>query len=107
MWDRILAVKQLAIQAVRELCSQPDTDAVLLISISNAFNSLYYYTALQELYQPFSVPLINTYCHSNDLFVDGESILSTEGTTQGEIGMPMYELGILPLITKLDIHAVH
>jgi len=53
------------------------------------------------------VPLINTYCHSNDLFVDGESILSTEGTTQGEIGMPMYELGILPLITKLDIHAVH
>ena len=50
----------------------------------------------------------NTYRQPVELFVDGESILSTEGTTQGDpMGMPMYALGILPLICNLDTHSVH
>ena len=69
------------------------------------------YTALlniQELRLPFSVPLISTYRQPVELFDDGESILSTEGTTQGDpMGMPMYALGILSLIHNLDTHSVN
>ena len=99
-----------AIHVVRELHAQPDTEAILLNDASNAFNSLARNTALlniQELCPPFSVPLINIYRQPVELFVDGECILSTEGTTQGDpMGMPMYALGILPLIHKLDTHAI-
>ena len=100
-----------AIHAVRELYGHSDTEAILLIDASNAFNCLARNTALmniQEICPPFSVPLINTYRQPVELFVDGESIFSTEGTTQGDpMGMPMYALGVLPLIHKLDTHAVH
>ena len=78
------------------------TDVVLLIHASNAINSLARNTALmnvQELCPPFSVPLINTYRQPVKLFADGESILSTESTTQGDpMGMPVHAFGILPLI---------
>jgi len=99
-----------AIHAVRELFTCPDTEAVLLIDASNAFNSLARQTTLlniQQLCPPFSIPLINTYRSPVELFVGGESIFSTEGTTQGDpMGMPMYALGVLPLIHKLDAHSV-
>ncbi len=47
--------------------------------------------------------LINTYRHNPQLFVDGEAILSQEGTTQGDsLAMAMYAIGTLPLIHRLD-----
>ena len=43
--------------------------------------------------------VINTYRHLACLFVRGKTILSSEGTTQGDpIAMPMYALGVVPLI---------
>ena len=47
--------------------------------------------------------LINTYRTPSYMFVDGEYILSKEGTTQGDpLAMAMYAYGTLPLIQKLD-----
>ena len=81
--------------------------AILLIDTSNTFNSLARQTALlniQELCPPFSIPLINTYQNLIELFVDGEYIFST---TQGDpMGMPMYALGVLPLIRSLESSSI-
>ena len=51
--------------------------------------------------------LINTYRHNPKLFVGGETLLSQEGTTQGDpLAMAMYAIaiaiGTLPLIHRLD-----
>ena len=47
--------------------------------------------------------LINTYREHTDLYVDGTTILSKEGTTQGDpLAMPMYALAILPLIHHVN-----
>ena len=58
---------------------------------------------IQHLCPSLSVVLINTYREDIDLFVDGATLLSTEGTTQGDpLAMAMYGIGILPLIKKLQ-----
>ena len=47
--------------------------------------------------------LFNTYRRSTKLLIDGETILSQEGTTQGDpLAMGMYALGVLTLIKQLD-----
>ena len=47
--------------------------------------------------------LINTYRNNSQLFVDGQCILSKEGTTQGDpLAMAMYATGTQPLIHRLD-----
>ena len=77
-----------AIHTARELFNRPNTEAILLIDASNAFNSLARHTALlniQELCPAFSIPWINTYRSPVELFVDGETIFSTEGTIQGNL----------------------
>ena len=49
--------------------------------------------------KPCSYILINIYRDNAELYVAGESILSREGTTQGDpLAMAMYALGTLPLI---------
>jgi len=99
-----------AIHAVRDLLNRPETEAILLIDASNAFNSLARHSALlniQELCPPFSVPLINIYQSPVELFVDGESIFSTKGTIQGDpMDTPMYTLGVMPLTHKLNTHSI-
>ena len=52
--------------------------------------------------------LVNTYRSSADLFIDRETIISQESTTQGDpLSTSIYALGILPLIKQLDHLARH
>ncbi len=95
------------VHAVQTLFKNKDTEAVLLVDASNAFNALNRDTALlniQRLCPALATPLINTYRAPTDLFMDGDVLLS-EGpleTTQGDpLAMPMYALATIPLITKL------
>ena len=46
--------------------------------------------------------MINIYRAPTQLFVDGKSLLSQEGTTHGDpLAMPMYTLATVPLIRSL------
>ena len=77
----------------------------MLVDATNAFNSFNRKSALlniRSLCPPLASVLINTYRENVDLFIDGETLHSQEGTTQGDpVAMAMYALGTLPLISKL------
>ena len=83
-----------------------DTDAVLLVDASNAFNSLNREVALhniRHLCRSLATILINIYRDATELFVDGLVLFSEEGTTQGDpLAMPMYALATIPLINRLS-----
>ena len=58
---------------------------------------------IRRLCPPIATILINLYRSPTELFVDGDVILSQEGTTQGDpLAMPMYGLATIPLIRSLD-----
>ena len=100
-----IAGVEAAVHAVRDCFGQDDTEAALLVDASNAFNSLNRSVALQNIRHvcpTISTILINTYRAPTDLFIDGECLLSQEGTTQGDpLAMPMYAVATIPLIKKL------
>ena len=77
-----------AIYALRHIYDADSTQAALLVDASNAFNNLNRQLALvniSTLCPVFSQVLnINTYHSDAKLFVGGETILSQEGTTQGD-----------------------
>ncbi len=79
---------------------------MLLVDATNAFNSLNCQTALQNIRRScpaLATILINTYRDPTDLFIDGDRLLSQEGTTQGDpLVMPMYALATVPLINSLS-----
>ena len=94
-----------AVHAVRTAFDSSDTEAVLLVDATNAFNSLNRQVALQNIRRlcpPLATILINTYRSPTELFVDGDILLSQEGTTQGDpLAMSMYALATIPLIKRL------
>ena len=94
-----------AVHAVDSLFQQDDTEAILLVDASNAFNSLNRLSALhniRHLCPSLATALINTYRAPTELFIDGDVLYSSEGTTQGDpLAMPMYALATIPLIRKL------
>jgi len=94
-----------AVHAVRKVFEDENTEAVLLVDASNAFNSLNRVVALHNIRQvcpPLATILINTYRSPASLLVSGEIILSEEGTTQGDpLAMPMYALATIPLMDQL------
>ena len=101
-----IAGVEAAVHTVRSIFKDNDTEAVLLVDASNAFNSLNRQTALhniRSLCPTLSTILINTYRSESDLFVDGDVISSSEGTTQGDpLAMPMYAVATIPLIKELQ-----
>ena len=91
-----------AIHAMQTAYDQNDVEGVLFADASNAFNSLNRQVCLQNIRHlcPEIAPaFINTYRSPAALYVDGEAIMSVEGTTQGDpLAMAMYALGTIPLI---------
>ena len=76
-----------AIHAMSSLYNQEETEAVLLVDANNAFNRLNRKAALYNirvLCPSLFMILKNTYSAAAQLFVDGEVIMSQEGTTQGD-----------------------
>ena len=58
--------------------------------------------SLSSVSPSLSTILINVYRNSTELFVDGLTLRSEEGTTQGDpLAMPMYALATIPLINRL------
>ena len=95
-----------AIHAMRQLFQQDDNEGVLLIDATNAFNCLNRMVALHNIQitcPMIATYLVNSYRSSSKLFVSGgETILSQEGTTQGDpLAMPWYSLSTTLMIYTL------
>ena len=93
-----------AVHAMKQVFESPDADAIILVDATNAFNTLNHENALrniQHLYLPIAKAL-NTYRNDAQLFIDGETLISQEGTMQGDpLTMAMYGIAIIPLIRRL------
>ena len=91
-----------AVHAMHQVFEDSDAEGVILVDATNAFNCLSRQNALiniKNLCPALSKVLINTYRHHIPLFIDGESILSQQGVTQGDpLAMAMYAVAITPLI---------
>ena len=83
----------------------------MLVDASNAFNSLNRRAALLNMYHlcpPLTTILTYTYRSALHLFIAGSSLLSQEGITQGNpLAMPVYAIGIIPVIRQLTGLARH
>lgn len=94
--------------SMRNIFEADESDAVLLIDASNAFNALNRSVALHNirvLCPTIARYAINTYRTPARLFViGGQEIQSAEGTTQGDpLAMSLYAISLQPLITKLQL----
>ncbi len=100
-----------AVHATRLLFSDDACEGALLVDASNAFNSLNRKVALKNiavLCPSLSTVLTNTYRGNSHLFVDGETILSCEGTTQGDpLAMVFYAIATIPLIRACKVEGLH
>ena len=83
-----------AVHAMEQVFADDDTEAMILVDASNAFNCLNRQVTLLNcgtICPALSHILVNTYRNNSHLFVDGQCILSKEGTTQGDpLAMAMY-----------------
>ena len=97
-----------AIHAMAEVHNNEDTEAILLVDASNAFNALNRTAAtnnMQYVCPPLAKYFENTYREPTDLYVansEGVIIKSSEGFTQGDnIATGGYALSTKPLIDHL------
>ena len=96
-----------AVHSMRSIFDADDTDAVLLIDASSAFNSLNRAAALHNitvLCPSIATYAINTYRRHARLFImGGKELQSAEGTTQGDpVAMSLYAVSLQPLIAQLQ-----
>ena len=101
-----------AIHAMSQIFQQPESEAVLLVDATNAFNTLNRMGALHNISvscPPLAQILINTYRVPVRMIIPGNGeISSTEGTTQGDpLAMAMYALAVSPLILQLRSRCPH
>ena len=95
-----------AVHAMRRIFHHPDTEGVLLVDATNAFNTINRQAALHNISiicPSIAQILINTYRTPVRMVIVGSGeIASTEGTTQGDpLAMAMYSLAVTPLIHQL------
>ena len=99
-----------AIHAMWQVFETSKVEATIIVDALNAFNTLNHQNVLrniQRLCPSLATVLINTYCEAVQLHIDGETLLSQEGTPQGDpLAMAMYAIGILPLIHRLKEESV-
>ena len=93
------------IHGLKAIFEEEETHGVIQVDARNAFNTINRKVLLKNIICPeISVYASNCYAKPARLFVTGGmEIPSAEGTTQGDpIAMPIYVLGILPLMSTLD-----
>ena len=101
-----------AIHAMREIYSQEECEAVLLVDARNAFNTINRKTMLHNINikcPSLGMYIENTYKEATNLFINNNGdrvkvIKSMEGTTQGDpVAMAMYALGLSVLQSDSEI----
>ena len=102
------AVAEAAIHAMSEIFAEDETDGILLIDASNAFNQMNRSVAMHNIQitcNEISQYLINTYRSPSRLFIcGGGEILSQECTTQGDpLAMPWYSINTSTIIQSLRL----
>ena len=93
------------VKSLHRIFDQDESEAVLLIDASNAFNSVnrnVFLHNVKVICPSISKFVENCYQAPSRLFVvDGVELLSAEGTTQGDpIAMMIYAITIIPLILR-------
>ena len=89
-----------AVHAMSEIFAEDETDAVLLVDATNAFNSINRKVMLHNIKYicpAMAVYTFNCYVTFSRWFVQGgKEIVSAEGTTQGDpLAMPLYAVAKL------------
>ena len=96
---------EVAVHCVRKIFQSDDTEGMLFADATNAFNLLNREVALRNILHlcpSLGRALINTYRMNIDLFIDGDALVSREGTLQGDpLAMAMFAIASLPLIRQL------
>ena len=98
---------KIAVHAIHSLFQHEETDAVLLVDVSNAFNSLHraaIFHNIRILWPALAKYAINSYRAPARLFGTGrKELISAEGTTQGDsLSKCMYAVNLQPLISRLQ-----
>ena len=91
---------------MRAIFRDPSTEAILFVDASNAFNLLNRQAALLNIHSlcpSLAIALTNTYRSDSSLFIEGEMLFTSEGTTQGDhLAMVMYTLAVVTLVRQLN-----
>ena len=93
------AESEAAIHAIHQVFNKDKTEWVFLVDASNprvqpcSWIVKWPYRMSRLCVHPIATLLINAYRDNAQLFIDGETLLSQEGTTEGDsLAMPFYAL---------------